>query len=301
MNNKWKSLMLIKGKNKLGGWTALPSVLWTHKDELGISNHHIVFLLEILSHDEGYIMYDCNSSVGSSKSLHRYREQLKEKGYITFPTSHVVQTEDGPKQSGFVYNLDGLLEKLVFLVSNVGQSVPEDDQFVPEDDQFVPATGQDVRLLRNHTKESYIRNSSNQKHTTREQVVVQSASSAEGATSNCTIELLYKKYLPNVKIRNADRKAIDELDKEKLTAYIPYLPFFDDPFWNSAKSTKQPSMLPAVWSALEKFVDNFPYSAQFVRLCKDLKHKGIDTDFIINEAESLAEGKLEIIKRYIIG
>lgn len=113
------------------------------------------------------------------------------------------------------------------------------------------------------------------------------------------VEDLYNKYLPEVKIRKSDRLVLAKLDQDKLTAYIPYLPYFDDPFWNSATSTKQPCMLPAVWQALEKFVEDFSNTSAFHTLCKELKRQGIDVESIIEQAETVTKGKQEIIRRYL--
>lgn len=115
------------------------------------------------------------------------------------------------------------------------------------------------------------------------------------------VEDLYHKYLPEVKIRKSDKLALAKLDQQKLVAYIPYLPLFDDPFWNSSTSTKQPCMLPAVWQALEKFVEGFPYSSAFQTACKKLKKTGIDVDQIIEDAENNSQGKQILINMILKG
>lgn len=218
MNNKWKSMMMIKETNQLGGWTALPSVLWTHKKELGLSNDHIVFLLEILSHDEGYIIYDTLMSSATRSSLYRYRKYLKEKGYLDYPETFTKTINGKCSQTGFKYNLDGLLQKLVFLVENQYQSDTAQCQSGTAQYQSDTSQYPDEPLINNLPKESSSSNNNNQ--TTIIDERGQSSSSASGATtSNCTIDLTeVQKHIldsfialnPEVHIRPVDLKNLSQ-------------------------------------------------------------------------------------------
>lgn len=106
---------------------------------------------------------------------------------------------------------------------------------------------------------------------------------------------LYNKYIPGIKLRKSDVEVLAKLDK--VEEYIPYLPYFDEKYWNT--TTKHPSVLPHIYTQLQTFVRNFTNTSAFHILCKELKKQGVDIDSIIDQADTPAKGKQEIVRRYL--
>lgn len=221
MNKEWKEEMLII--KSLPSWTIVPHIMVEKKKELCLSNDHILFIQEILHHDEGYVMYDEDMQhIASLKTLREYRKYLQNKGYLSFPTRYNKQTDNGFKSSGFVYKLDGLLKKLQLFYSS--EKVEKVDSKVGPTfrkvEKVIEKDANDL-LLRNLPKKSSIRNINNS-----DQSTINSAHALEGASGSVrdehcltalqdTILTTFKSLYPLVKVRPGDMKNLKEITFKK--------------------------------------------------------------------------------------
>lgn len=160
MNKIWKNELTELKTMK--GWTMIPSMLYENFKKLGLTTELVVFIVAIISHDEGYTFYDCNmTDHGCSRTLKRYRLQLKKMGYLKY-SSYTKVTAEGIRSSGFQYDLSGLLEAIKNehkKVSSEGQDYHGEDKKWPTSNPKCSTTKESI--LNNLTKESTTKKSIN--------------------------------------------------------------------------------------------------------------------------------------------
>lgn len=150
MNKKW--LDTIDSKD-LGGWTKVVEVLYHDFKRFNLKPEHVLFIIDILSNNEGYRIYDEKmTNHGCTRTLNRFRKDLRALKYMTWDV-YVKKDEDGKyKSSGFLYNLDGLLDAII---QNKPHQYPKDKPVLPKD-KPVLENARNVQLLKNNiSKEEY--------------------------------------------------------------------------------------------------------------------------------------------------
>jgi len=110
MNNKWKETVYDV---VLGGWVTIPNYLAHNFKALGLNAEMTMFIIDILTNSEDFYLHDEYMSIhGESRTLRRFRAELKKLGYMEW-TSYSRKSSNGTyKHTGFRYNLDGLLNKI---------------------------------------------------------------------------------------------------------------------------------------------------------------------------------------------
>lgn len=229
MNKKWLEQMK---ELKYGGYTTLPNILSFKRKELStkdyeFTNDHIVFIFNILIHDEGWVLYDQDlEHVASRSSLYRYRKELKALGYLDWPTTY-TKTENGKyTQTGFVYNLDGLFNKLEVLYQNYNIQCQVDTiQCQVDTSQCL-----DEPLLTNTTITNTSLTNSSKQTTTNIDDAHQCGALAPLAGRSTSIELTeeqqelldtWNDLYPNIKARNGDLKNLAQVDLDDINWYKP--------------------------------------------------------------------------------
>ena len=230
MNKKWMEQMK---ELKYGGYTTLPNILSFKRKELSTKDHeftndHIVFIFNILIHDEGWVLYDQDlEHVASRSSLYRYRKELKALGYLDWPKTYTKTTDGKCTQSGFVYNLDGLFNRLEELYQDYTSQCQVDTSQCQVD----TSQCQDEPLLTNTTITNTLSTNSS-KDTTIDASIKAELSAPVGrqSTSNNTIELTeeqqelldtWNDLYPNIKARNGDLKNLAQVDLDDINWYKP--------------------------------------------------------------------------------
>jgi len=103
------------------GFTAIPNLLLDHYESLGITSDEMLFLIQLLKHQDGYILHDSQiSTTHSQKTLQRRRTALLKKGLLQY---YVIRSYDPVKEkhitNGIKYDLTPLYDQVQVLQTTI--------------------------------------------------------------------------------------------------------------------------------------------------------------------------------------
>lgn len=95
------------------GFVMVSNLLITYREELGISNKELLFIIEIMKHKEDYKLHDeVLDPTVSPRTLQRRRKSLKDKGLLNFTVWRHSDENGHIYTEGITYDLSPLEAKL---------------------------------------------------------------------------------------------------------------------------------------------------------------------------------------------
>jgi hypothetical protein len=95
------------------GFVMVSNLLITYREQLGISNKELLFIIEIMKHKEDYKLHDeVLDPTVSPRTLQRRRKSLKDKGLLNFTVWRHTDENGHIYTEGITYDLSPLEEKL---------------------------------------------------------------------------------------------------------------------------------------------------------------------------------------------
>ena len=95
------------------GFVMVSNLLITYREQLGISNKELLFIIEVMKHKEDYKLHDeVLDPTVSPRTLQRRRKSLKDKGLLNFTVWRHTDENGHIYTEGITYDLSPLEEKL---------------------------------------------------------------------------------------------------------------------------------------------------------------------------------------------
>jgi len=136
MNNKW---MKIIDNKEIGGWVKVPTILIHEYKKIGITAEEALFIIDILSNSEDFVLYDSTymNTHGCDRTLRRIRKSLYNKNLLKWERFNKINEKGKIVSSGFKYNLDNLI---VCLSRHLDTCVQTDGHMWPQKSEIAAAT-----------------------------------------------------------------------------------------------------------------------------------------------------------------
>ena len=108
------------------GFVMISNLLISYKEELGLTNKEVMFIISVMRHKENYKLHDEElDPTVSSRTLQRRRKSLKEKGLLNFSIWRSSNEQGQFMTEGITYDFTPLEEKLQELSNKIAQEKEE--------------------------------------------------------------------------------------------------------------------------------------------------------------------------------
>ena len=108
------------------GFVMVSNLLISYKEELGLTNKEVMFIISVMRHKENYKLHDEElDPTVSSRTLQRRRKSLKEKGLLNFSIWRSSNEHGQFMTEGITYDFTPLEEKLQELSNKIAQEKEE--------------------------------------------------------------------------------------------------------------------------------------------------------------------------------